>query len=99
MVRERNAKLKSGLPLSDASNANPDSDSSVNRRSDLNGEAPSRKPGQQQRSFWTLLKKFLHLIRQHLPSIGMGLVLLTVAIALRLVPPYGTKLAIDCVLT
>lgn len=98
MVRERNAKLKSGLPLSDASNSNPDSDSS-SRRSDLSGEAHSRKPGQRQRSFWTLLKEFLHLIRQHLPSIAMGLVLLTIAIALRLVPPYGTKLAIDSVLT
>jgi ATP-binding cassette, subfamily B, bacterial len=61
-------------------------------------ETLARKPGRQ-RSFFTLLKEFLALVRGYRFNLASALALLTVAIGLRLVPPYGTKLAIDCVLT
>ncbi|MGV3485249.1 MAG: ABC transporter ATP-binding protein [Planctomycetaceae bacterium] len=57
------------------------------------------KRGHRQRTFLVLLKQFLQLVRGHWGSIAVALTLSTIAIALRLVPPYGTKLAIDCVLT
>ena len=67
--------------------------------SDAGGETRSRKAGPRQRSFFALLKEFLKLIRSYRFSLASALALLTVSIGLRLVPPYGTKLAIDCVLT
>jgi ATP-binding cassette subfamily B protein/subfamily B ATP-binding cassette protein MsbA len=67
--------------------------------SDVSGDAPGRKSSQRQRSFWTLFKAFLQLIRGYRTSLFGALGLLTIAIGLRLVPPYGTKLAIDYVLT
>jgi len=67
--------------------------------SDLSGEGPSRKLTNRQRSFWVLFKAFLGLIKRHLRAIAFGMMLLTGSIALRLIPPYGTKLAIDSVLT
>ncbi len=62
-------------------------------------EKHSRKIGTRERSFWELFRAFLGLIAsQKSPIIG-GLVLMTIGIALRLIPPLGTKLAIDSVLT
>ncbi len=59
----------------------------------------SRKSGPRQRSFLVLLKQFLGLVRPHWGNIAAALGLSSIAIALRLIPPYGTKLAVDCVLT
>ena len=98
LVGERNAK-RNQKPSPSYPSTEPKDGEAANLRSDLSGEGPPRKSGHRQRSFWTLLKEFLLLVKQHLPAIGVGMAMLTVAIALRLVPPYGTKLAIDCVLT
>jgi ATP-binding cassette subfamily B protein/subfamily B ATP-binding cassette protein MsbA len=46
-----------------------------------------------------LFLKFLGLLRGHRSQIALALLLLTVAIGLRLIPPLGTKLAIDLALT
>ena len=58
-----------------------------------------KKIGDRQRSSWELFREFLTLTKTHRGQIIGALMLLTLATGLRLVPPYGTKLAIDCVLT
>lgn len=61
-----------------------------------------RKPtkfGDRERGVIELLREFFRLIRPHRRSILMALGGLSVAVGLRLIPPLGTKLAIDCVLT
>lgn len=63
---------------------------------------PDRNPkklGPKERSFWVLIKEFWRLVTPHRKQILFALVMLTIGIGLRLVPPVGTKLAIDCVLT
>jgi ATP-binding cassette subfamily B protein/subfamily B ATP-binding cassette protein MsbA len=58
-----------------------------------------KKIGDRQRSSWELFREFLRLTSSHRGQIFTALGLLTVATGLRLIPPYGTKLAIDCALT
>ena len=58
-----------------------------------------KKLGEKDRSFWELLAAFWRLVKPHRGQIVFALAFLTIAIGLRLVPPVGTKLAIDCVLT
>ena len=63
---------------------------------------PDRNPkkvGDRERSSFELFGAFLGLIRHHRGQILLALSLLTVGIGLRLIPPVGTKLAIDSVLT
>ena len=57
------------------------------------------KLGERDRKVWELLKAFWALIGRQRTRILTALVFLTVAIGLRLIPPLGTKLAIDSALT
>ncbi len=59
----------------------------------------SRKIGQRQRTFIELLREFWRLVKPHHTNIIVSIALLTITIVFRLVSPYGTKLAIDSVLT
>ena len=71
------------------------------------GETPSphgrdrnpKKLGDRERKFLELLRAFWGLIASHRRTVIIALMLLTVSIGLRLIPPLGTKLAIDSVLT
>ena len=77
------------------------------RKRNASGEVPLRghrdrnpkKLGDRERNFWELLRAFWGLISQQRPQIASALTLLTIGICLRLVPPLGTKLAIDSALT
>ncbi|MCA9193696.1 MAG: ABC transporter ATP-binding protein [Planctomycetales bacterium] len=51
------------------------------------------------RGFWTLLKQFWNLLAGHQKSVIFALLTLTFSTLLSLLPPAGTKLAIDYVLT
>lgn len=51
------------------------------------------------RSFWVLFREFWRLLYGFHPRILLGLATLTVSTALGLIPPLGTKLAIDSALT
>ncbi|MEM9828533.1 MAG: ABC transporter ATP-binding protein [Planctomycetota bacterium] len=62
-------------------------------------EKNPKKLGPKQRDFADLFWAFLRLIRPQRFSVIGALGLLTVSIALRLIPPLGTKLAIDSALT
>ncbi len=62
-------------------------------------EAQARKLGHRQRNFFELLVAFWGLLGSQRRSVVAALSVLTVAIFLKLIPPYGTKLAIDSVLT
>ncbi|MCS7467059.1 ABC transporter ATP-binding protein/permease [Stieleria sp. ICT_E10.1] len=57
------------------------------------------KLGTRERGFWELIREFWKLIGPHRRQIVVALFFLSIAIGLRLIPPVGTKLAIDCVLT
>lgn len=61
--------------------------------------AGGKKLGTRNRSFFELFCEFWRLLGSHRPAIIGSLGILTFAIMLKLVPPYGTKLAIDSVLT
>ncbi|KAA5544375.1 ABC transporter ATP-binding protein [Roseiconus nitratireducens] len=63
------------------------------------GDSRPKKLGDRERGFWELIRAFWRLIRSHRGEIFFALTMLTIAIGLRLLPPIGTKLAIDCVLT
>ncbi len=63
------------------------------------GERSSKKLGTRERGFFELFREFWRLISRHRISIFGTLGLMTVGIVLRLIPPLGTKLAIDSVLT
>ena len=63
------------------------------------GDTPARKLGERERGFWELFREFWRLLSGHRGTVLGALALLTVAIGLRLIPPVGTKLAIDSVLT
>lgn len=58
-----------------------------------------KKLGDRDRKFWELFSQFLRLISGHRQQIITALTLLTIGIGLRLIPPLGTKLAIDSALT
>jgi ATP-binding cassette subfamily B protein/subfamily B ATP-binding cassette protein MsbA len=70
-----------------------------------NGQSPpakeksKKKIGERDRGFWELFRAFWGLTAAHRGQIFAALFFLTIGIALRLVPPLGTKLAIDCALT
>ncbi|MEM6469937.1 MAG: ABC transporter ATP-binding protein [Planctomycetota bacterium] len=67
-----------------------------------NPHSPERNPkkiGNRDRGFWELIGEFWRLIRPHRYQVILALAVLTFGIGLRLIPPLGTKLAIDCVLT
>ncbi|MEM6690110.1 MAG: ABC transporter ATP-binding protein, partial [Planctomycetota bacterium] len=59
----------------------------------------AKKIGERDRRFFELFKNFWKLIAEHRATIYWALGMLTISIGLRLIPPLGTKLAIDCVLT
>lgn len=63
------------------------------------GDLAPRKLGERERGVGELLRQFWGLLSGHRGTIFSALALLTVAIGLRLIPPVGTKLAIDSVLT
>ncbi|TWT65965.1 ABC transporter ATP-binding protein [Allorhodopirellula solitaria] len=70
--------------------------------SDVDGSRAARsqkKIGDRTRSFFELFSAFWQLIQGHRGPIIAALGLLSVGIAIRLIPPLGTKLAIDSVLT
>ena len=62
-------------------------------------ERNAQKIGDRDRKFWELIREFWRLIGPHHRQIIVALFVLTIGIGLRLMPPVGTKLAIDCVLT
>ncbi|TWU50802.1 putative multidrug export ATP-binding/permease protein [Rubripirellula tenax] len=70
-------------------------------RSDTNphSDRSARKLGSRDRKFWELFRAFLGLIAGHRSQIAVSLFFLTIGIGLRLIPPFGTKLAIDSALT
>ena len=59
----------------------------------------AKKLGERDRGFFELLRSFWGLIEAHHGQVVFALLMLTIGIGLRLVPPVGTKLAIDTVLT
>lgn len=63
------------------------------------GSRNSKKLGSKQRNFSELFLQFLHLLAGHRLRLTVTLALLTIGIGLRLIPPLGTKLAIDLALT
>ncbi len=78
------------------------------RKRTASGERPSghghstrnpKKLGDRQRGSWELFREFLRLTASHRKQIFAALAMLTLAVCLRLIPPYGTKLAIDSALT
>ncbi|GIW98397.1 MAG: ABC transporter ATP-binding protein [Pirellulaceae bacterium] len=56
-------------------------------------------PSERQRSFWQLLAAFWRIVAGHRGKVIFALTTLTVSTLLSLLPPAGTKLAIDYVLT
>lgn len=62
-------------------------------------ERNPKKLGERDRKFWELFSQFLALTAKHRGQIFTALALLTIGIGLRLIPPLGTKLAIDSALT
>jgi ATP-binding cassette subfamily B protein/subfamily B ATP-binding cassette protein MsbA len=58
-----------------------------------------KKLGDRDRGFWELFRAFWRLTSGYRREIITALALLTVGIGLRLIPPLGTKLAIDSALT
>jgi ATP-binding cassette subfamily B protein/subfamily B ATP-binding cassette protein MsbA len=67
--------------------------------SSMSREEKDKLVSRTHRSFWTLFKEFLNLIRGHHHQILVGLMTLTVSTLLSLIPPLGTKLAIDSALS
>lgn len=61
--------------------------------------ARSRKLGERQRKFSELFVRFWGLLRGHRRPVLVSLAMLTVSTVLRLIPPAGTKVVIDSVLT
>lgn len=73
-----------------------DSEDQQNQSDDPHAKTRS---SDRQRSFWTLLKQFWRLLEGHRPKVFFALGTLTLSTLLSLIPPAGTKLAIDYVLT
>ncbi|TWT83100.1 putative multidrug export ATP-binding/permease protein [Planctomycetes bacterium CA13] len=59
----------------------------------------AKKLGTRERGFWELFREFFRLTANHRGQIMTAISLLTIGIGLRLIPPFGTKLAIDSALT
>ncbi|TWU42096.1 ABC transporter ATP-binding protein [Novipirellula artificiosorum] len=59
----------------------------------------AKKLGTRERGFWELFREFFRLTANHRGQLSTAIVLLTIGIGLRLIPPVGTKLAIDSALT
>ncbi|QDS96319.1 Putative multidrug export ATP-binding/permease protein [Roseimaritima multifibrata] len=62
-------------------------------------ERHARKLGNRQRGFFELVGAFWFLVRGYRLSIVQAILLMALSVVLSLIPPAGTKLAIDCVLT
>ena len=84
-VRERNAKDKRDVASGGSKSKSK--------------ERHVRKLGERDRGFRELLVEFWRLIGPNRRTIAAALAILTVSIGLRLIPPIGTKLAIDSALT
>lgn len=69
-----------------------------NEKSRHNTNAPDNEE-RQQRTFWQLLSQFWGIIKGHRGKVILAMGTLTVATLLALIPPAGTKFAIDYVLT
>jgi len=67
--------------------------------STMSGEEKDKLVSRSHRSFRTLFLEFLKLLTGHQRQIFLGLLTLTVSTLLSLLPPIGTKLAIDVALT
>ena len=67
--------------------------------STMSGKEKDALVSRSHRSFWALFKSFWGLLRGFRGKILFGLGTVTVATVLALIPPLGTKLAIDCALT
>ncbi len=63
------------------------------------GAPAAVKLGNRQRGFLELFREFWGLLRGHRMPVVLALLTLTISTMLRLVPPIGTKLAIDSVLS
>ncbi|MFM9065155.1 MAG: hypothetical protein ACKOOI_19270, partial [Pirellula sp.] len=67
--------------------------------STMSKEEKDKLVSRSHRSFWTLFREFLRLLSGHHTQIAIGLGTLTVSTLLSLLPPLGTKFAIDYALT
>ncbi len=67
--------------------------------STMSKEEKDKLVSRSHRSFWTLFREFLKLLSGHHNQIAIGLGTLTISTLLSLLPPLGTKLAIDYALT
>jgi ATP-binding cassette subfamily B protein/subfamily B ATP-binding cassette protein MsbA len=65
----------------------------------MSGQEKDKLVSRSHRSFWTLFREFLKLLSGHRRPIAIGLTTLTVSTLLSLLPPLGTKFAIDFALT
>jgi len=65
----------------------------------MSGKEKDALVSRSHRSFWKLFINFWGLLRGFRGKILFGLFTVTIATILALIPPYGTKLAIDCALT
>jgi len=63
------------------------------------GSPSAKKLGTRERGFWELFREFFRLTSNFRRTLLASMVLLTLGIGLRLIPPVGTKLAIDSALT
>lgn len=67
--------------------------------SSMSREEKDKLVSRTHRTFWTLFREFWKLIRGHRHQILVGLATLTVSTLLSLIPPLGTKFAIDSALS
>jgi ATP-binding cassette subfamily B protein/subfamily B ATP-binding cassette protein MsbA len=67
--------------------------------STMSGQEKDKLVQRSHRSFWTLFREFIQLLSGHRRQILIGLATLTVSTLLSLLPPLGTKFAIDFALT
>ena len=95
MVREPSRKRFMEFRLRARKKQTGNSAHSFHGHSDRN----PKKIGSRDRKFLELFLKFLHLLQGHRRNLALALALLTIGIGLRLIPPLGTKLAIDLALT
>ncbi len=65
----------------------------------MSGKEKDALVSRSHRSFWKLFISFWGLLRGFRGKIVFGLFTVTIATILALIPPFGTKLAIDCALT
>lgn len=67
--------------------------------STMSSEEKDKLVTRSHRTFWTLFKEFIKLLRGHHRQIVFGLLTLTISTLLSLLPPLGTKFAIDFALS